>query len=115
MRRMVRPLRAPVPSCVAPLAVVSVMYAPPSGPVAGLAWPRSSAGVLGSVWCFRAARLTVLPRSLGPRVLLLLVRGFLRARARHRDRGFRRGFRLIAGVPRMIAFGTQRGYLLLEV
>src|ERR1700730_13780581 len=91
MRRMVRPLRDPVPSCAAPLAVVSVMSAPPSGPVAGLAAARGCAGGLGSGGACR--------------------------RARHGDGGFRRGrgSRLIAGVPRVIAFGTQRGYLLLEV
>src|SRR5258708_14638589 len=105
MRRMVRPLRAPVPSCAAPLAVVSVMYAPPSGPVAGLAWP-----VVPLVFWVRSGA-SAPPGSLGPRALFLLVRGFLPARARHRDGGFRRGrgLRLVAGVPRVIAFGTQRG------
>src|SRR5260221_8839114 len=89
MRRMVRPLRAPVLPCAAPLAVVSVMCFPPSGLSTGASAP---------------------PGSPGPRALFLLVRGL------HRDVGCRLayGLLLMAGMPRVIVLRTQRGYLFLE-
>src|SRR5215469_7235520 len=109
MRRIVRPLRAPAPSRADPLAVVSVMSSPfrdPSGPVASLARPCASAGVDASIWRFRAAPFIALPaRSMCPRALLLHVCGLRRAR----------GLRVLAWLPRVVAFGAQRGYLCLEV
>src|SRR5271170_3738183 len=123
MRRMVSPWRAPLPSCAAPLAVVSVMFAPsrdPSDPVASLARPRDSADLL---W-FRLM-LIAAPPSPGGCPLLLLVCGLWPGVTWPGPGGLRRvpgrepPLVLIARAARLVAawlaFAAQRGDLFLEV